>query len=115
MVWLLFLVVGGNFIGNESQYVGMIELNTTYNRDTGQERFTQWIYWGRNGRVLAWHMDGERVSWYVYEDRITVVRETDNGYQSIKSFKWKRTYTFYDPEAEDRRWLLSSLRKPLLE
>lgn len=112
MVWILFLLLP---IGDDPEWVARVELNTTYDPATGGVRFSQFIYWGRDGRVKEWHMVDRTVFWYVEKDHITIIRRTGTGLRWVKSLKWKRTHTYHDPEQEDARWLPIQLRKPLLK
>lgn len=98
-----------------------VEVNHCYNPETGDKRFCQVIYWAESDssfpHVADWHMadktlgivnvDGRDAPW-------TVIRQRDCG--AIDVIRAKRltvTYTFNDPEEDDRAVLPVEARRPL--
>lgn len=98
------------------------ELNTCFNPDTGEKRFTQAIYWSHvdssKPGVIDWHM-ADKVQSIAYvsgrEYPWTIIRQKDCGQvQIIRAKRLRVTYTFNDPE-EDHQWVLPVEQRPGLK
>ncbi len=107
--------------GPEPQTIEVVEVNHCYNRDTGERRFIQVIYWGRHDdstlHVREWHMLEKCHSIHHVHRRaampFTVIRRRDGNMQVVRARHYKVTHTFHDPEEDDRRLLPVDARRPL--
>lgn len=96
-----------------AERVDLVEINHCYNRDTGDRRFVQVIYWDRQNtaclHVRHWHMADKLHTIYPSDDRrtagYTVVRKVDGpqGVQFVRAARYRVTHTYDDPEEEDRK------------
>lgn len=100
----------------------LVEVNHCYNRETGERRFVQVIYWGRSAsglHVREWHMLDKCQSIFVVPERTdspyTVMRsrECDGSVQVIRAKNYRVTHTYCDPEEEDRKVFPVERRTPL--
>lgn len=106
-----------------AQSTDLIEINHCYNRDTGDRRFVQVIYWDCHGagcmHVREWHMADKCQSLFRVPERVgqpyTLIRfrECDGGLEVIRAKKCRITHTFCDPEEEDRKIFPLDWRVPL--
>jgi hypothetical protein len=93
--------------------VDLVEINHCYNRDTGDRRFVQIIYWDRQNseclHVRHWHMADKLQAIYPPgENRdagYAVIRKVEGpaGMQTVRAARYRVTHTFADPEEEDRK------------
>ncbi len=96
-----------------AERVDLVEINHCYNRDTGDRRFVQIIYWDRQGtaclHVRHWHMADKLHAIHPAGDRAarayTVVRKIEGpqAVQFVRASRYRVTHTFDDPEEEDRK------------
>ena len=108
----------------ETERVDYIELNHCYNKETGQMRFRQVIFWARQGgaipHVRAWTMfDKEHVILLTKTDHdpespypYLCVFKKDNEQFHVRASRYKVTHTFGDPEEEDRKVFPIEARYP---
>ena len=107
--------------GPETEATEVVEVNHCYNRDTGERRFIQVIYWDRYDastlHVREWHMLEQCHSIHHVHRRtdmpFTVIRRRDGKMQIVRARHYRVTHTFSDPEEEDRRFLPVDARRPL--
>lgn len=86
--------------------VESIEVNTTLDCH-GTPRFTQAIFWDEWGRCRQWYMLEEKSKAHVYRagDVYTVTWVANDQLRQVRSPRYKRTFTDFDPEEQDRsRW-----------
>lgn len=103
--------------------VDLVEINHCYNRDTGDRRFVQIIYWDRQDsaclHVRHWHMADKLQCVYPsregHEAGYTVVRKVEgpSGSQIVRAGRFRVTHTFVDPEEEDRKTFPLEARRTL--
>ena len=95
--------------GVARETVQVIEVNCLYDC---QARLTlcQIIFWGSNGRVIAWRLNNERrldpvanVSWFIDDGKVRCIR----GRTVVE------THLQHDPELDDREILPASERRGL--
>ena len=96
-----------------AERVDLIEINHCYNRDTGDRRFVQIIYWDRQDsaclHVRHWHMADKLHAVYPAGQTLnagyTVVRKIEGpgGVEVVRASRYRVTHTFDDPEEEDRK------------
>jgi hypothetical protein len=125
LIGLLLGIVSGDTAnaGSATEATEMVEVNHCYNRDTGERRFVQVIYWDTHDtpclHVREWHMLDKCHAIYQVPARgqqpITVIRRTDCGgnVQIIRAVRCRVTHTYTDPEEEDRKLLPIDARRPL--
>lgn len=97
--------------GPPTATVDLIEINHCYD-DAGQLRFVQVIYWDR-GHVREWHMIDRVQVVYSHQGGFKVVRETKGRTEVIWGRAGKTTWTWADPEEQDRRLRPVGKRVPL--
>ena len=120
-MYAVALLIGIVPVGPSSAEVAdVVEINHCYNRQSGERRFIQVIYWtrheGNSLHVREWHMLDKCQMIYRVRERgkrpVTVIRNTDGKLQVIRASKVKVTHTFYDPEEENRKLVPVEARKP---
>jgi hypothetical protein len=116
------LVFGIVATGPLADVTELVEVNHSYNRETGERRFVQIIYWdvqdGSCLHVRDWHMADKCQSIVAVHQRTwapyTVIRQRDCGaMQVIRARNLRVTHTFNDPEEDDRAVLPVEARRPL--
>lgn len=116
------LILGMVSAGPAPDETELVEVNHCYNRETGERRFVQIIYWdvqdGSYLHVRDWHMADKCQAIVAVRHRTplpyTVIRQRDCGtVQVVRARKLRVTHTFNDPEEEDRRVLPVEARRPL--
>ncbi|MEX2187303.1 MAG: hypothetical protein WD875_10930 [Pirellulales bacterium] len=108
-----------------TETVDLVEINHCYNRDTGDRRFVQIIYWDRQNtaclHVRHWHMADKLQAIYPAGDgatrAYTVVRKIDGPQtiQFVRASRYRVTHTFEDPEEQDRKTFPLEARRPMVK
>ncbi len=106
-----------------AEQVELVEINHCYNRDTGDRRFVQVIYWDRQNtaclHVRHWHMADKLHAIHPHDSAdatvYTVIRQVDGPakLQIVRARRYRVTHTFHDPEETDRQSFPLEARRPL--
>lgn len=103
---LLALVITADF----APCVEALEVNTVLD-ERGHERLTQLVAWDEWGRCEAWWMWPENGTVQREGNTYSVIWFDQQGIHRVKSPRFKRTWTGYDVEEENRkRWPLDRRR-----
>lgn len=108
---LILLVLG--VVPAELDYkVPYIEINTVYNRDTLDARFTQVLIWDRQRsstclHIRQWAMQDKILGVYKTSDENypwTLIFKVDDArnHVIVRAKRFRRTHTSYDIEEDDR-------------
>lgn len=119
---LVILLLG--VVPSELDYkVPYIEINTVYNRDTLDARFTQVLIWDhQNGskclHVKQWCMKDKLGGVYKTSDEeypwtLIFTVDNDRGYVKVRAKRLRVTHTDFDIEEYDRGDFPIEIRRPL--
>ena len=104
--------------------VDVMELNWCYNSETGRLNFVQLIFWewknqfeGGHYVVVDWRMaDREKPPIFRKEGGMYVLIFKDRDcWRSVKSKSVRYTWTYYDPEVDNRKEFAREFRRGLVE
>lgn len=123
MIGHLLLFLGSITPSTRVESVDMIELNNRYDRE-GKHVFTQVIFWRRNPGNGKYEVR----QWCLVEDRETLnrrpvqsangrwtvrMRLDDGKYKEVQSSIFRESWSFSDPEIDDKQKLPQHLRYSL--
>lgn len=120
---LVAILLIGVIPGELDYKVPYVDINTVYNKDTLDARFTQVVIWGRqNGstclHVRQWCMKDKLVGVYKTSDENfpwTLIFRVDDAknHVTIRSKRLRVSHTTHDIEEEDRLDFPVEIRNPL--
>ncbi len=119
MIILLLLLILPREPETLVDQVDVIEINHLFSRETGEETFSQVIYWrwdaGQSAhRVTAWRPFTGRPAWFRRDRREWIeTREDGPTRREIHARQHRETWTFEDPELLDRAFVSPEMRRGL--